>query len=101
MRMSAPRALRKWDRVDARPAAPAHDALIAHAHRPLAYHADLGQQEIGEADSRRTDGAANVRWNDALNETADPHRSDRDGFAHGVAVRCDAEPELERAGALA
>ena len=74
MRMSAARALGKWDRVDARPAPTAHNAVIADAHGSVAHDADFRQQQIGESDRRGADGVSHIRWNDALHESADPHR---------------------------
>lgn len=62
MGMSAALALRKWDRINARPAPATYNAVIAHAHGAFANDADLGQQKIREPNGRGTDGAANVRW---------------------------------------
>ena len=100
MRMSTARALWIRDSVNASPAPAAHNAEFADAHRALAYDADLGQQKIREPNRRGANGRAHVRRNGARNKAGDPHYSPPDGLAHGGAIGCNAEPQLERASAL-
>jgi hypothetical protein len=100
MRMSASRALRKWDRINARPAASAHDALIAWANGSLAHDATLGQKQIGERGRRSNDASSHVQRHEAIDNTGQPHDSPRDGLAHCLAIRSDTEPSLEGERAL-
>jgi hypothetical protein len=78
MRMSAALALRKWDRVNACPAAAADNPMIPHTDGAFADDADFGQQKIREPNCRGADGVAYVRWYDAMNQPGDPHASPRD-----------------------
>src|SRR5688500_8345705 len=60
VRVTAPRTLRKWERVEARPTPPADDTRLVRSQRPIARDADARQQQVGETRRRPPGSTSNL-----------------------------------------